>query len=373
MTQTPSPKTTSTICRNTITCGDALTVMKTLPTGSIDQIFFSPPYFRLRHYGVGAPKGELGQETTINQWIDNLFAICREAKRLLTPTGGLWLNLGDSYSDHPRRGANRKSLLLGPERLALQLIKDSWLLRGNIIWAKSNHLPCSSRDRLASAWEHLYFLTPNPNHFFDLDAIRQPHTTSARAPHRPRWDKRDTRRPAGRHDQTRPKDPRETSHHTCGLADLKASGLPGHPLGKNPGDVWTIPTSNQGTYHSATMPIELARRAIAAGCPEQRCAKCHAPYAHDPSKTRQIAERLGYTGIHTLAPRPNVPLQPTCTCTLNGDTSEPGLVLDPFIGSGTTALAAKQLGRDWLGIELKADYVRYATTRITNATETEAR
>ena len=362
---------TTTLKRNTIICGDALTIMKTLPAQSIDMVFFSPPYFRLRNYGIGSRKGELGQESTINQWVDNLFAICQQAKRLLTPTGGLWLNLGDTYSNHIQRGAQRKSLLLGPERLALQLITDGWLLRNNIIWAKTSHLPCSAHDRLTNAWEHLYFLTPSPDHFFDLDAIRQPHTSPARPPHRPRWDKPNLRRPAGRHDQTRPNDPRASSHHTHGLANLKATGLPGHPLGKNPGDVWTIPVSNQGTYHTATMPLELAKRAIAAGCPEQRCTHCHAPYVRDPEQTRRRAQRLGYTAIGTLPPRPDIPLTPTCTCRANNPNSntstdtEPGLVLDPFMGSGTTAIAARQLSRDWLGIELNPEYARYATTRLT--------
>lgn len=348
-----SPATSAEPSRSTILTGDALTVMRRLPTSSIDQVFFSPPYFRLRDYGIGQAKGELGQEDTVDQWVDHLLAICAEAKRILVSTGGLWLNLGDTYSDHPRRGAARKSLLLGPERLALQLTRQGWLCRNNIVWAKANHMPSSARDKLTSAWEHLYFFTKQARYFFDLDAIRQPHIS----PMRPR---QDSTGPANRHDPTRPNNP----HHTSGIAALKSSGLPGHPLGKNPSDVWTIPASSGVSGHMATMPVELARRAIAAGCPETRCTNCHAPYIRDPAKTRCIAQHLGYTAVGSLPPRPGVPLTPTCSC---HSSSEPGLVLDPFIGSGTTGIAAQQLQRDWLGIEINPAYARQAKTRIDQA------
>ena len=104
--------------RGTIIVGDALNRLQELETGSIDCVITSPPYFRLRNY---QHHKQLGLEDTIQGWVNNLLTITDEIARVLVPTGTLWLNLGDSYSTHQHEGAPRKSLLLGPERLALAL------------------------------------------------------------------------------------------------------------------------------------------------------------------------------------------------------------------------------------------------------------
>lgn len=368
MTTRQPPIEADNLPRGTILQGDAVATMRTLPAHHVDQIFFSPPYFKQRDYGVGKNKGELGQETSVDEWVENLLAVCGEAKRILTPTGSLWINLGDTYSRTIGQGAPRKSLLLGPEQLALRLVEQGWLMRNNIVWAKANHMPESVADRLTVAWEHLYFLTTSPDYFFDLDAVRLPHTSEAR---RPAHRHRDSRRPAGRADRHTPYERRSNrrfdprmSANGQGITNLKRSGLPGHPLGKNPTDVWILSPSNRNSEHSAAMPIELARRAIAAACPEKRCVACRKPYTRDSALAKRIALRLGETSVGSLAARPDVPLKPTCDCRAD---SEPGVVLDPFMGSGTTAIAAEQLGRDWVGIELSGEYVRYGESRVIEA------
>jgi hypothetical protein len=133
-----------------------------------------------------------------------------------------------------------------------------------------------------------------------------------------------------------------------GLDLLKARGIIGHPLGKNPGDVWTLASSNYRGAHHATFPLTLARRAIQAGSPEARCVRCRAPWR------RQLIRSLGGTAIRGA-------LGPTCDCQAAG---EPAVVLDPFFGAGTTAVAAEQLGRDWLGTELNPDFAALAQRRI---------
>ena len=115
-----------------IVVGDATQELGRLPARSIDQIVTSPPYFRLRNYGHD---GQFGLEEHVEQWIDALLPVIDQAVRILTPTGTLWLNLGDTYATHPRQGADRKSLLLGPERLALNLTARGWILRNKIVWA----------------------------------------------------------------------------------------------------------------------------------------------------------------------------------------------------------------------------------------------
>ncbi|MDR3106670.1 MAG: site-specific DNA-methyltransferase [Bifidobacteriaceae bacterium] len=355
---------------NTILTGDARRLMAGLASGSVDMVFFSPPYFRLRDYGVGAQSGEVGTESDVTNWVEALVEVCQHARRLLTPTGSLWINLGDTWSDKLAEGAVRKSLLLGPERLALRLVKDGWLLRNKIVWAKANSLPSGVGDRLTSGWEYLYFLTLRPRYFFDLDAIREPYLSQP-TPLPRRAIQPDGSRPPTRTDQRRPIDPKLASR---GLAEARKLGLVGHPLGKNPGDVWRVASSKWKGAHRAAMPVELAKRAIAAACPERVCLACGAPYQRDHQATRRHLQRLGVVAAvgRPAVERPNTPPRPTCDCAparRDGGQSmtRPGLVLDPFMGSGTTAIAAEALGRDWLGIELNPDYVELAQQRISRA------
>ena len=173
--------------RNTILTGDAADRLATLEASSIDCVVTSPPYFRLRNY---QHQGQLGAEPTIDQWVEHLRPVMQQLARVLVPTGTLWLNLGDAYSTHRREGAPRKSLLLGPERLALALLADGWIIRNQIIWAKTNTTPSSVTDRLACKHEVIYLLSRAPRYFFDLDAIRQEPLTKhppTRPGQPPRW------------------------------------------------------------------------------------------------------------------------------------------------------------------------------------------
>lgn len=317
--------------RNAVLIGDALERLRELPDSSIDSVITSPPYFGLRDYGVG---GQLGKEGSVDQWVRNLRAVCGELHRVLAPHGSLWLNLGDAYSRHARFGAAPKSLLLGPERLARALVADRWLLRNKVVWAKTNPLPSPAKDRLTNAHEFVYFLTKQPSYFFDLDAIREP-LTSVRKP------SSGSRTPqsalgvlAGGRD---------------GLVAMSRKGLSGHPLGKNPGDVWRVGSASYRGAHFATFPPELIRRPLVASCPPQVCTACGQPW-------RRSTRRVQFLDGEPQA-RPFVP----CGCHAPTRT---GVVLDPFFGVGTVALVAEAHGRDWLGIELNPAYVDLATKRL---------
>ena len=330
--------------RNTILTGDAADRLATLEASSIDCVVTSPPYFRLRNY---QHRGQLGAEPTIDQWVEHLRPVMQQLARVLVPTGTLWLNLGDAYSTHRREGAPRKSLLLGPERLALALLADGWIIRNQIIWAKTNTTPSSVTDRLTCQHEVIYLLSRAPRYFFDLDAIRQEPLTKhppTRPGQPPRW----------------PRHPHRTGlpaawrgHHTDandGLRAMKRRRAISHPLGKNPGDVWQLTVSNYRGAHFATYPEHLVERILRAACPQQRCAVCRAPYIQPLRRSGTAATRL--------------PLQPTCHCTA---AAQPGIVLDPFLGSGTTAVAAERLGRHWLGVEINPVFVALAHGRIRQA------
>jgi site-specific DNA-methyltransferase (adenine-specific) len=319
--------------RNTILTGDARSVLGRIAPRSVDVVVTSPPYFGLRAYGE--EPDQLGHEASIDEYVRALLAVCRDLGRVLKPTGSLWLNLGDSYSRSKSWGAPPKSLLLAPERLLLGLVREGWLVRNRLVWSKPNPMPDPARDRLAVAHEDVLLLTRGPRYFFDLDAIRTRHISrpaTASPPSRPRVKR----------------GPRDSGHG--GLANMLREGRVGHPNGKNPGSVWRVATTAYRGAHFATFPTGLVERPILASCPERLCAKCARPWLASYRHEQEELMRRSYI--------------PDCTC---GAEFVPGLVLDPFFGTGTVGVVAKQLRRDWLGIELNRDYHRLAWNRLAAA------
>lgn len=323
--------------QNRLLLGDVRTVLPTLAASSVDTVITSPPYYALRNYGV---KHQIGLEASVDGWVDELRVVLRDLARILKPTGSLWLNLGDTYARHQHDGALPKSLLLGPERLALAMIEDGWIIRNKIIWAKTNPMPASVRDRLSCSHEVLYFATRSPRYFFDLDAIRILHRSTLKQPSVAAAE-RALR--VGRPEWVGP-----LAGSNVGLDRTKADGRVGHPLGKNPGDVWSYATSNHRGVHHAMFPQSLITRPLLSSCPERVCARCGVPWE------RERARRLGRLAVLGE-------LQAKCACTAG---YRPGLVLDPFIGSGTVAVAAERHGRYWVGIEINPSFARLARQRI---------
>jgi DNA modification methylase len=319
---------------NRVLVGDAYATLRQLPDSLVDCVVTSPPYFRLRNYQHSR---QLGLEEHVQLWVNELRGVLGEIARVLVPTGSVWLNLGDRYSTGTE-GAPFKSLLLGPERLALALLEDGWVLRNKVVWSKRNPMPSSTRDRLSCTWEVIYLLVRQRRYFFDLDEIRVPHASTRTAAKTSRtW--------------SVPLDWRVSITSHTGLDALSAAGRVGHPLGKNPGDVWPLSTASYRGPHHAVFPVALAERPIKAGCPERRCHRCRSPWR------RATIRQLGHLAVRGE-------LQPSCACHAQ---SEPGIVLDPFIGSGTTAIAAERHGRSWLGIEINPSFARLASARIAAA------
>jgi DNA modification methylase len=329
--------------RNTILIGDARERLAELPPASVDTVITSPPYFGLRDYGND---NQLGLEADVTAWVADVRAVMAEVARVLTPTGAAWLVVGDGYARHVREGAARGSLLLGPERLALGLLDDGWIIRNVVIWNKSNAMPSSVRSRLSATYEQVFFLTRSTEAFFDLHAIRVPHRSH---PQRPQ---------AAAAGRVYP--PRSAAAHlgklrrtdlNDGLARMKAAGRIGHPWGRNPGDSWTFSTANLRAAHFAAFPLSLIERPLLATCPERVCTRCGAPWRRmgEPATARSAADRQ---------------LSPGCGC---GAPWRTGIVLDPFLGSGSVAVAAEAHGRDWAGVELNPEYASLAMDRIKRA------
>jgi len=296
--------------------GDSLAVLRTMPDESVHCVVTSPPYYGLRDYGEA---GQYGLEPSPAAYAETMRTVFAEVRRVLAADGTLWLNLGDSYTSHDpggyRQGEHlnpggrqaakgsgrnragthvvglaRKNLLGIPWRVAFALQDDGWILRNAIVWDKPNAMPESVTDRLSTTYELVFMFARSPRYWFDLDAVREPLTDGAD----PMAERKASR--AGRF--ARGGDGVNAPH----------SGFMqnGHELGRNPGDVWTIPTQPFPAAHFAVMAPELARRCIVAGC------------------------------------RPG------------------GTVLDPFCGSGTTGMVALKHGRRFVGIDLNATYLDLA-------------
>lgn len=325
--------------RNQILTGDARELLGTLPPASVDCAVTSPPYFRLRSYQATR---QIGLEEHVDLYVNELRSVARRLHRVLKPGGSLWLNLGDTYSSKASEGAEAKSLVLAPERVALSLVHDGWVLRSKVVWAKSNPMPTSVRDRLSCTHEVLYFFARSRRYYFDLDAIRVPHASKMSRP---------AKRPSA---WSVPMDWRgPLTGSNAGLNRLKAQGRVGHPLGKNPGDVWRLATAGYRGAHHAAFPEKLVERPLLASCPERVCARCGQPWL------RERARELGHLASMGA-------LRPGCSCSAGW---RPGVVLDPFLGSGTVAAVAARLGRDWLGIEVNPSFVHLTEERLRRLSE----
>lgn len=180
---------------DTILCGDSLDVLKALPESSVHCCVTSPPYYGLRDYGMDA---QIGREATPEEYISRLTAVFREVRRVLRPDGTLWVNIADSYCGtgskgdtrdpkYPQgrngqnislcqavRGCKQKDMIGIPWMLAFALRADGWYLRNDVIWAKGNPMPESTKDRCTRSHEHIFMLTKSRRYFYDWLAIAEP-------------------------------------------------------------------------------------------------------------------------------------------------------------------------------------------------------
>ena len=273
---------------NTIYTGDATETLQELPAESVNMVMTSPPYWKLRDYGVD---GQLGREETAGAFVQNLADVFDEVKRVLRPDGSLWLNLGDTYDD--------KDLQQIPARVALELQQRGWILRNRVTWAKPNPMPQSVKDRLNDTTEAVFHFVKERDYWYDLDAIREPYAEASRK-----------RMEYGKNGVENDDD--NYGHNESGgvNAAVETTREQYHAAGKNPGDVFEVTTKAFPEAHFAVYPPELCEKPIKATCPPD------------------------------------------------------GVVLDPFAGAGTTLLKAKELGREYVGIELNPEYADMARARI---------
>lgn len=305
----------------TVYGGDCLDVMRTMPADSVDCVVTSPPYWGQRDYGHAE---QIGLERTPEQYVEVLAETFRAVRRVLKPSGVVWINLGDSYftrsvrrdngnrdkmrgfagdllpdwSDYAKRGRARyssghptlkdKDLVGIPWRVALALQADGWWLRSEVIWHKTSVTPDGATDRPTPDHEQVFLLTRSGRYWYDAVAIREPAAAATI---------RDRLGDAERVDRGYPGSP------------SKVNGRLGASDFRNKRTVWRVSPQPYRGQHTATFPPPLIEPMILAGCPAK------------------------------------------------------GVVLDPFAGSGTVGMVANRLSRRAVLIDLNPEYLKQQMQR----------
>lgn len=476
---------------NKIIQGDALAVLKTLPSESVNCVVTSPPYWALRDYGV---EGQLGLENTSEEYIYKLCDIFDEVKRVLRKDGTCWVNIGDTYwgggnnrgsspdnlsdKQYSNRGARgqvqnewdnsyqAKSLCLIPFRFAIEMVNRGWILRNTIIWHKPNCMPSSVKDRFTVDFEYVFFFTKSNKTLFwvnektlecvdrkppgingiegkdwewqivgdyeekDIFNVRVRDATKANflqgateeeirnynkgkekkvslwTGHNYWFEQQfeafsesylNDNRPAGvirqrlypnskyaKAEMIKLEHPAKVRDWQKGINKRgKDAIIKIHPgRGRNKRCVWAIPTKPFPEAHFAVYPEELIETPIKAGCPEFVCKKCGKARVKIIDNSERINTRPGKNVLNGKSEKdidPHKGLHKAdisiygqkiiykevgytdCGCNAG---FEPGIVLDPFMGAGTTAVVSLKQGKRFIGIELNPDYIEIAKRRI---------
>lgn len=295
--------------------GDALSVLKTLDSESVQMCVTSPPYYGLRDYG---DDGQIGLEDTQEQFIQKLVDVFREVRRVLKYYGTLWVNIGDCYCGTGDKGSYKdpkyangrngqsisktkniggikhKDLIGIPWMLAFALRSDGWYLRQDIIWHKPNPMPESVKDRCTKSHEYLFLLSKSPKYYFDHDSMQEDAV----------YKSADGRKSPVRYGGNKYTATPDKFNRTKSGNAYNYNGF------RNKRDVWTVSTKPYRGAHFATYPEELILPCILAGSKK-------------------------------------------------GD-----VVLDPFNGAATTGVVCAKNGREYIGIELNQEYIKISEDRI---------
>jgi len=294
---------------NIIHVGDNIFHLTNIPDNSVDMCVTSPPYYNLRDY---KNSGQIGAENTVKDFVENLCKVFDEIHRILKPTGSCWVNIGDTY--------DKKRLLQVPSRFEIAMCDRGWHLRNEIIWSKPNPQPISSKDRFWGNHEKFFwFVKDVKKYYFNRDAILVPQAEIS------------IRRMFSKNNMSKRKDFNATSKEGFAIS------------------------SNSQDKHYARMREEMGidkefnyEELIKSGkCPTR------------PEFDTWNVPSVTYKGAHFAVYPPELIEKPILSCC-----PEQGIVIDPFMGSGTTGEVAKLNNRKYIGLELNPEYAILANERI---------
>ncbi|MBU1297961.1 MAG: site-specific DNA-methyltransferase [Bacteroidetes bacterium] len=320
---------------NNIFCGDCLEILKELPPETIDLIITSPPYFQQREYGNAG----IGNEKTVEEYIENLLKVFRQCVRITKKTGSIVFNLGDKYIDG--------NLLLVPYRFAIEVQREKQVkLINELTWVKINPTPKQDPKKLVSSKEPFFIFAKSNEYYFNKDAFLE---------YKDKYLK----------------------------GNKKAAG---NDIGKKYFEL--IEKSNLSIEEKARARKELSEVIMEAkkGKIESfrmKIRDMHAlPYGGQAGGRLTQIENKGFTIIKIYGNSIRKDIIESTVETIKGNvhpavypefvvqelikllTKENDIVLDPFLGSGTTAVVAKRLKRNYIGIEIHPEYIEYAKQRL---------
>ncbi|MBC8520897.1 MAG: site-specific DNA-methyltransferase [Candidatus Syntrophoarchaeum sp.] len=321
---------------NQIVEGDSFELLKYIPNGEIDLVITSPPYYKQRDYGGG-----IGNENTPEKYIENLLKIVHECVRIVKDTGSIVFNLGDKYNEEG-------SLSLIPFRFAAEVIKKEPVKLVNAItWIKTNPTPRQFKKRLVSSTEPFFHFVKSSNYYYNIDEfLTEPNT------------KKEKRR-------------RENTN-----------------VGKKYFELIEKSTLSDQEKQKAREELQKVIEEVKKGEIAEFRMKIrgiHAPAfgGQEGGRKNQI-EKQGFTiirifgndlkrdviesSVETIKNCPHPAIYPEYIIRemLKMLTREEDIVLDPFVGSGTTAVACKKLGRKYMGFDINPEYCEHARKRLGN-------
>ncbi len=395
---------------NTILHGDALTVLKTLPSESVDCVITSPPYFGLRVYlpeGHSDKKFEIGREKSLKEYLDKMLEITVELKRVLKNSGSFWLNIGDNYGGTGSKGNCRdpkypegrngqeesitqdlspKCMLGIPWRFALRMIDEQgWILRCDIKWTKQVYLhkekrtigsvlPSSVKDRFNQSGEYLFHFTKSRKYYFDLDSVRIPIQTIENHPMGIDKGKGYPNAKRNRFDYA-PFYSQNKFNYRVRDSEKKGEQCP----------QFKATEEEISEYNGKFKDKEDAE---SFNSPRARCTR--------KQDNRSVLKGIWFNNRYTEPEKgknlPNhwlIPIEPhnfskeynldtdhfatfpptLCELPILTTCPKDGILLAPFIGTGSAAIMAKKLGRNYLGIELNEDSIIIAKKRLAEVPE----
>ncbi len=317
---------------NSILCGDCFDLIRTIPSNSINLVITSPPYFQQRDYGGG-----IGNEKTVSEYLEILLALMAECVRVIKDDGNIVFNLGDKYED--------SSLLLVPHQFALEVVRRCPLKLVNLItWVKRNPTPRQFKRRLVSSTEPFFHFVKSDQYYYDMDSFM--------ANERPRKERNGADTRVG----TRYFELIEQSNLTPEQKQLGRQKL-----------IEVIQEVKAGKIEGFRMKI----------------AGIHAEPFGGQAGGRQIQlDKNGFTIIRIYGNPIKRDVIEMSVESVKGSnhpamypvalvkefllllTQENDVVLDPFMGSGSTAVACKQTKRHYIGFDLNPEYCAFAEKRL---------